>query len=185
LQPLLSKETALLVTRSRSGPVLTLVVNGVDKRQGGRLLQRLQPQLGRLLERPAAGQVPTFRPTRIAGLDAVTLTISPSIELTYSVFGGRAVVSTSPEGIRKMKTAKSRLKDNRLFRSNLQSGLQRVTSVLFLDLEQLLALGDQAGLSDAPSYRAFGATLSQVSAVSAVTSNTAAAKKAAIFIEVP
>jgi hypothetical protein len=185
LRPLLQKEAALFVSRAGSAPVVTLIVNGIAKQQGGRLLERLQPSLRRLLERPAAGQVPTFRPTRVAGLDAATLTITPTLELTYSVFGGRAVVSTSPDGIRAVRLSKSRITDNPLFRTDLRDGLDRVTSVLFLDLEQLLALGEQAGLGNAPSYRAFKADLSQLSAMSAVTSGTTAEKTAATFIEVP
>jgi hypothetical protein len=185
LRPLLRKEAALFVARSGSAPVVTLVVNGIPKQRGGLLLERLQPLLTRLLERPAAGQVPTFRPTRVAGLDAATLTITPTLELTYSVFGGRAVVSTSPDGIRAVRFSKSRITDNSLFHTDIRDGLDRVTSVLFLDLEQLLALGEQAGLGNAPSYRAIKADLSQLSAMSAVTSSTSAQKTAAIFIEVP
>jgi hypothetical protein len=191
LRPLLGKEAALFVSRSDSRPLVTLIVNDIDGGQGGRLLERLQPLLARLLERPAVGQVPTFRPTRVAGLDAATLTITPALELTYAVFGGRAVVSTSPAGIRAVKSARSRITENPLFEREIRDDdfrdddFDRVTAVLFLDLEQLLALGEQAGLGGSPSYRAFRAGLSQVSAVSAITSSTAAEKTAAIFIEVP
>jgi hypothetical protein len=137
------------------------------------------------LKRPAEGQVPIFQPKRIGGLDAITLTISPSVELTFSVFRGRAVISTAPAGIRKLARGRSQIADNEFFRAGTEGRLERVTSVLFLDLEQFFALGEQAGLRESPSFRAFRSALERVSTVSAVTSSTRAGKMATIFIEVP
>jgi hypothetical protein len=137
-----------------------------------------------LIQRPSEGQVPTFQPRRIGGLDAATLAISPSLSLTYSIFGGRAVLSTSPEGIRQVSSTRSPITDNPLFKFDLLDGPKTASSLLFLDLEQLLALGEQAGLGETSSYRAFKADFSSVEAVSAVTQNKPASRQAAIFIEV-
>lgn len=184
VRPLLQEEAALFVSPSDTAPLITLVVNRVDRREAGQLIERFQPLLTRLIQRPAVGQVPTFQPRRIAGLDAATLAISPSLSLTYSIFGGRAVLSTSPNGIREVRTVRSPITDNPLFDSDLLDNLGTVSSVLFLDLEQLLALGEQAGLGETSSYRAFKADFSEVEAVSAVTQNKPASRQATIFIEV-
>jgi hypothetical protein len=149
------------------------------------MIERLQPLIARVLERPTEGQVPIFQPQRIGNVDAVTLTISPSVELTFSVIGGRAVISTAPAGIRKLVASRSRIADNELFRRGTGDGPGRVTSVLFVDLQQFFALGEQAGLRRSPSFRAFRSALERVSTVSAVTSSTPAVKTATIFIEVP
>jgi hypothetical protein len=141
--------------------------------------------ISRLLERPSAGQVPFFQPTRIGNRDAVTLSITPSVDLTFSVFNGHAVISTGPAGIRKLESARSRIADNEFFRTGTEGRPKRVTSVLFLDLEQFFALGEQAGLRESASFRAFRSALGRVSTVSAVTSSTRAVKTATIFIEVP
>jgi uncharacterized protein DUF3352 len=185
LRPLLGKEAALFLTPSGRSPLLTLVVNGVRSGEAATMIEELQPLIARLVERPATGQVPFFQPTRVGGRDAVTLTLTPSVELTFSVFGGRAVISTAPAGIRKLTGARSRIAGNEFFRAGTEGRLERVTSVLFLDLEQFFALGEQAGLHESASFRAFRSALSRVSTVSAVTSSTRAGKKATIFIEVP
>jgi hypothetical protein len=184
LRPLLQEEAALFVSPSDAAPLITLVVDQVDRQEAGQLIERFQPLLSRLIQRPVAGQVPTFQPRRIDGLDAATLAISPSLSLTYSIFGGRAVLSTSPDGIREVKSARSSIEDNQLFDSDLLNDPGTASSVVFLDLEQLLALGEQAGLGETSSYRTFKADFSRVEAVSAVTQNKPASRQATIFIEV-
>jgi hypothetical protein len=185
LRPLLSKEAALFVARPSGVPILTLVVDGVSGSEGVRLLERLQPLLVKLLERPTAGQVPTFRPFRVAGVDAVSLRISPTVQLTFAAFGGRAVLTTATQGIGLVRSTQSPITRNPLFDAEVRDHLAGVTSVLFLDLEQLLALGEQAGLGTTRGYRQLREDLSQVSAVSGFTSSSDTSRKASIFIEVP
>jgi uncharacterized protein DUF3352 len=183
LRPLLRKEAALFVTSSATSPVLTLVVDGVGAQDFGRVLDRLQPLFDGSLSDPTAGLVPTLEPRRIAGVNAATLRITPTLALTYAVFGGRAVVSTSASGIALLRRVGSPIGDNPLLAALLK-GLGRVTSVVFLDLRRLLAIGEQAGLGQTPSYRALRSDLSGIRAVSAVTRRKAASKTAKIFIEV-
>jgi hypothetical protein len=185
LRPLLGREAALYLSPSGQSPVLTMVVNHVNGDEIATMIEQLQPLIARILERPAEGQVPIFQPTRIGDQDAVTLTITPSVELTFAVIGGRAVISTAPAGIRQITSARSRIAGNELFRAGTGNSLESMTSVLFLDLEQFFAIGEQAGLRQSPSFRAFQSALGRVSTVSAVTSSTRAGKTATIFIEVP
>lgn len=185
LRPLLGRETALYLSPSGRSPLLTMVVDDVNGDEAATMIEQLQPLIARILERPAEGQVPIFQPTRIGDHDAVTLTITPSVELTFAVIGGRAVISTAPAGIRQVTSARSPIADNELFRAGTGDRLESVTSVLFLDLEQFFAIGEQAGLTQSPSFRAFRSALGRVSTVSAVTSSTRAGKTATIFIEVP
>jgi hypothetical protein len=186
LRPLLDEEAALFVSRSAAVPVITVVVTGIDNKEADELLRLLQPLLARLARRPpAGGQVPTLQPTRVAGIDAATLRLSPAVELTYAIFGGKAVITTSPGGIRRVKLGKSHVLDNPLFAPGMRGDLDQVTSVLFLDLEQLLALGEQAGLGDSPGYQELKAELSPVRTVSAITHARKASKETEIFIEVP
>jgi hypothetical protein len=185
VQPLLGKEAALYLSPSGRAPLLTLVVDDVRSDEVATMIEELQPLIARILRRPAAGQVPIFQPTRIGEHDAITLTVSPSVELTFAVIDGRALLSTAPAGIRKLTQARAPIADNERFQTGTSGRLDRVTSVLFLDLEQFFALGEQAGLQESPSFRAFRSALERVSTVSAVTSSTAAGKTATIFIEVP
>jgi hypothetical protein len=137
-----------------------------------------------LVRNPVAGQVPTFQPRRIAGVDAATLRIGPGVAVTYSISGGRAIVSTSASGIRQSRPTGPRLADSPLFDGSLVAEWPRVSSLVFLDFAQLLALGRAAGLDGAPEFRALEADVAPVRAVTAVTSRQAATRTAAISIEV-
>jgi hypothetical protein len=183
LRPLLRKEAALLVTSGAASPVLTLVVDDVRSEEFGRVLDRLQPLFAGSLGGRSEGLVPTLEPRRVAGVNAATIRITPTLSLTYAVFGGRAVVSTSARGIAVLRRSASPIGENPLLAAAL-AGLDRVTSVVFLDLRRLLAIGEQAGLGQSPSYRALESDLSGIGAVSAVTRNEATSKSAKIFIEV-
>jgi hypothetical protein len=183
LEPLLRGEAALLVS-SGNPALLTLVVGGIGRRESDQLLARLQPVLSRLLREPVEGQVPTFQPLTIAGVSAATLTIAPGLSLTYSIFGGRAVVSTSTDGIRAVRSRGPKIGANPLYDGDLPKAFDGVTSVVFLDLERLLALGQQAGLGSTPGYRALRSDLAPVEALTAVTARQGRTTKAAISIEV-
>jgi hypothetical protein len=183
LRPLLRKEAALFVTAAGATPALTLVADRVRGQDFQGVLDRLQPLFSRSLGDLSAGVVPTLEPRRIAGVNAATIRITPTLALTYAVFGGRAVVSTGARGIEALRSGGSSIADNPLL-SAVLSGSDRVTSVVFLDLRRLLAIGEQADLGQAPSYRALSSDLSGIGAVSAITREKAASKTAKIFIEV-
>ena len=186
VQPLLGREAALVVTPPASLPVITLIVANTSKQEGGDVLVGLQPLLTRLLEAPkGAGQVPTLQPRRVAGVEAVTLRVSPTLELTYAAFDDKLVVSTSPQGIAQLRGSGTSLEDNASFAPGLREFLRRPTSVVFLDLRRLSALADRAGLGDTPDYRAIRPDIARVGAVSAVTASKQSAQTAEIFLEVP
>jgi hypothetical protein len=186
MKPLLDREAALVVTPPASLPVITLVVANTSREEGGNVLVALQPLLTRLLQAPSgAGQVPTLQPRRIAGVEAVTLRVSPTLELTYAAFDDKLVVSTSPEGVGQMRGRGSALEDNASFAPGLRDFLQRPSSVVFLDLRRLSALADRVGLGDTPDYRAIRPDIARVGAVSAVTASKRSAQTAEIFLEVP
>ena len=117
VQPLLGRESALVVSPPASLPVISLVVANTSREEGGDVVVALQPLLAQLLRAPSgAAQVPTLVPRRIAGVEAVTLRVSPSLELTYAAFDDKLVVSTSPEGVRRLRTGGKSLEDNPVFR---------------------------------------------------------------------
>jgi hypothetical protein len=186
IEPLLGRESALVVTPPASLPVISLVVANTSRQEGGEVVVALQPLLARLLEAPAgAGPVPTLEPRRIAGVDAVTLRISPSLELTYAAFDDKLVLSTSPEGVRRLRGAGAALGDNASFAPGLRDFLQRPSSVVFLDLRRLTALAERAGLGATADYRAVRQDIERIGAVSAVTASERSAQTDEIFLEVP
>jgi hypothetical protein len=142
--------------------------------------------LAQLLRAPSgASQVPTLEPRSIGGVEAVTLRVSPSLELTYAAFDDKLVVSTSPEGVRRLRAGGKSLADNPFFAPGLRGFLDRPSSVVFLDLRRLTALAERAGLGDTPDYRAVQRDIARVGAVSAVTATERSSQTAEIFLEVP
>lgn len=184
--PLRGREMAVIVTPPVNLPVVTLVVSGTTAEEGGEVLVSLQPVIARLLESPALGQVPAIVPRRIAGVEATTLSISPALTLTYAAFDGKLVVSTSPAGIRQLRGTRGALADNASFApGSLRDLLNRVSSVVFLDLRRLSTLVERAGLAATPGYRAIEPDIARIGAVSGVTVSERSSQTAEIFIEVP
>jgi hypothetical protein len=185
LRPLLDRESALIVTPPVRLPIVSLVVAGTSAAEGGEVLVALQPAIARLLEDPSLGQVPTLQQRRIDGVDATSLRLSPTLELTYAAFENMLVVSTSAEGIRQIRATDYSLEQNAAFAPRLRDFLQRASSVVFLDLRRLTALIERAGLAATPTYRAIEPDIARFGAVSGVTANARSSQTAEIFVEVP
>ena len=186
VEPLLGREMALVVSPPASLPVISLVVANTSREEGGDVVVALQPLLAQLLRAPSgASQIPTLEPRNIGGVEAVTLRVSPSLELTYAAFDDKLVVSTSPEGVRRLRAGGKSLADNPFFATGLRDFLDRPSSVVFLDLRRLTALAERAGLGDTPDYRAVQRDIARVGAVSAVTATERSSQTAEIFLEVP
>ena len=185
-RPLLGRESALFATPPANAPVVTLVVADTTAEEGGEVLVALQPVLSRLLEEPTGGQVPAIVPRRIAGVEATTLSLSPTLSLTYAAFDDRLVVSTSPAGIRQLRSTGDSLSDNASFApGGLRTSLDRASSVVFLDLRRLSVLVERAGLAATRGYRAIESDIARIGAVSGVTSSERSSQTAQIFVEVP
>jgi hypothetical protein len=185
-QPLLGRESALFATPPANSPVVTLVVTDTSAEEAGDVLVALQPVIARLLEAPAGGQVPAIVPRRIAGVNATTLSLSPTLALTYAAFDDKLVVSTSPAGIRQLRVAGDSLADNASFApGGLRASLDYASSVVFLDLRRLSVLVERAGLAATGGYRAIESDIARVGAVSGVTVSERSSQTAQIFVEVP
>jgi hypothetical protein len=186
VRPLLGRESALFATPPASAPVVTLVVARTTSAQAGDVVVAAQPVLTRLLESPSGGQVPAIVPRQIAGVEATTLSLSPTLSLTYAAFDGKLVVSTSPAGIRQLRTPGESLADNASFApGGLRKSLDRASSVVFLDLRRLSALVERAGLTATRGYRAIKSDIARIGAVSGVTLSERSSQTAQIFVEVP
>jgi hypothetical protein len=186
LRPLAGRKAALFATPPVNAPVVTLVVSDTTAQQAGDVVVALQPVIARLLAEPAGGQVPAIVPRRIAGVEATTLSLSPTQALTYAAFDDKLVVSTSPAGIRQLRGRGESLADNASFApGGLRKSLDRASSVVFLDLRRLSALVERAGLAATRGYRAIEPDIARIGAVSGVTVSQRSSQTAQIFVEVP
>jgi hypothetical protein len=167
VMPLLEHRGAVIASPGKVAPVLTFVLDDIDEEQALDVLSRLQPALLHLVD-PRAGQV-SFGSAEVAGVTAVTANLAPGLELSYAAWDGRLVVSTALEGIAAIRK-EGGLPGTDGFDAVLSDGPAVISALVFLDLNQLLTLGEQAGLAEDPRYLAIRDDLQKLRAAGAVVS---------------
>jgi hypothetical protein len=182
--PLLRGEVALWLAPSIPAPVLTLIASTNDEQRTREAFARLQQPLARLLSAPGSAAA-SWQERDVDGVKAFQLRLGVGIELDYAVFDGKLVVSTSLAGVRAVKQRQGSLTDNESFRATVGGHPKRVTSLVFLDFSQLLALGERTGLSDSRSYLAVREDLRKVKAVGAAATGGASESTTELFIQIP
>jgi hypothetical protein len=110
--------------------------------------------------------------------------VTPALEVDYAVANGRIVVSTALSGIAAALSGKHPLATDKAYRSVIP-GRGPVTSVLFLDSQQLLRLGEQAGLDQDPQFHAVRKDLRRVHAVGLEASSGEADTTAELSLQIP
>jgi Protein of unknown function (DUF3352) len=182
--PLLQGEVALWLAPSIPAPILTLIASTDDEQRTREAFARLQQPIARLLTAPGSGAV-SWQERDVDGVKAFQLRLGVGIELDYAVFDGKLVVSTSLSGVRAVKERKGSLADNKSFDATLGARPKKVTSLVFLDFSQLLALGERTGLSDSRSYLAVREDLRKVKAVGAAATGGPSESTTELFIQIP
>jgi Protein of unknown function (DUF3352) len=139
-------EYAASLAPGPAAPVITLAARTSDPAGMREVLARLQDPLARALA-GSVGGTPAFTARRIAGADAFTLPVSGGFAPTYSVAGDTVIASTSPSGLEAFRSRGPRLRSARAFRAAVPRLPARVESLGFVDVRQLLVLGEQTGLT--------------------------------------
>lgn len=184
LLPLLSRRGALIASPGDAAPTITLVVDDVDEQQALDVLARLQPALLHLVGAEEFGQAATFGAAEVAGITAATAQLSPGLELSYAAWDGRLVVSTALAGIAAVRRADG-LAGSEAFEAVLGDRPPDPSALVFLDLNQLLALGEQAGLAEDPRYLAIRDDLQKLRAAGAVLSREGEFTTAELTFQIP
>jgi hypothetical protein len=164
-------------------PVVTLKARTADARRTESSLARLQEPLARRLALP--GTVPGFKPDTIGGLEAYTLRVTPELAPSYAVSGDGVVISTAPAGL---EPPRGTLAAAPGFEATVGSVPTQADSLVFLDLRQLLALGEQTGLTAIPGLATARDDLRRVRAVGVVVTQDPAHPtdtNAELFLQIP
>ena len=187
LRALAPGEVALWLRSASPEPVLTMIAASPDEAATRRTLARVRgPLLGALRPRgPSPGPAPTVADREVAGVRASVVTLGPAAQIAYAVFDGRLVVSTSLEGIRATREASDPVAGTRALEEVLDRGPAAVTSIVFLDLSQVLALGERSGLSNSFAYRAIRRDLSRLRSLGAATSGGRRESTTDLFLQIP
>jgi hypothetical protein len=184
LMPLLDRRGALIATPGDDAPVLTFVLDDVEEEHALDVLSRLQPALIDLVGSEALGQAPTFGAAEVAGVTAATAYLAPGLELSYAAWDGRLVVSTALEGIAAVRKEDG-LPGTEGFDAVLGGRPSALSALVFLDLNQLLTLGEQAGLAEDPRYLAVRDDLQKLRAAGAVVSRGEDFTTAELTFQIP
>ncbi|HKH18393.1 MAG TPA: DUF3352 domain-containing protein [Solirubrobacteraceae bacterium] len=187
----LSGELAIAVTgasqdRAGSGggaPVVTLKARTADARRTEAALARLQEPIARRLAVP--GTIPAWQAESIGGLQAFTLRVTPELGPSYAVAEDGIVISTAPAGL---EPPRGTLAAVRGFEATIGDVPARADSLVFLDLRQLLAIGEQTGLTAIPGLATARDDLGRVRAAGAVITEDPAHPSdttAELFLEIP
>jgi Protein of unknown function (DUF3352) len=165
--PLLTSQAAVAVEPSVGGsdavvagvPFVSLIIEEVDAEAATEALSQLQAPLVKALEPQRGLQAPVFKEQEIEGVRVQSLTISPTVELTYAIVDGKLVLSTDPAGVRQVASGSSSLEDSERFSMATENLPEEVSALLYLNLSGVLGVAEQAGLGEDPAYALFSGEL--------------------------
>jgi hypothetical protein len=165
--PLLGGESGVTLMPGANGPGITLDVAGVPAGRGMDVIGRLQPAIVSLLNGGNQDDTPDISTNGVNGVNVLTTSLSSGLKLNYAAFGGDLLVSTDPNGIATARKG-AHLADSADFKTLLGDRPKSTTALVFFDLQRLLALADQAGLSSNPTYSAVRDDLQKIGAAGIV-----------------
>ncbi|MCW3014042.1 MAG: hypothetical protein JWO02_1134 [Solirubrobacterales bacterium] len=183
LNPLLglfSGEVAVTITADTPTPILTLITKTKNPGAARATLARAQQPVARLLA-PSSGAVPAWR--AVGG--GFQLRPTAGVELDYAVVGDLVVVSTRAAGIAAVRDRKATLPQTDAWRVSMGNTQKPVSSLVFLDFNQLLRLGEQTGLNDSKQYLAVKDDLQRLKSVSARSSSDGDESTVELFLSLP
>lgn len=187
LASLFSGEAAVIITTHGSTPVITVVTRPRDLGATRTDFAELEAPLERVLAPSGAqaGQIPLFNQVSVGGVAAHQLVISPGLQFDYAVTGSDLILSTSVQGIAGVVRHAHSILDQSGYTTALSHRPPRVTSLLFLDLNQLLRLNEQIGLISGPRFRSLAPDLDRVRTLGLDTTTGAAQSSADLFLQIP
>ncbi len=160
LLSLLTSEVAIAIEPGRGGPgdlsgvpYLTLIAGEVDADEATAALDRLQGPIARALAGGAGA--PVFSETEVKGITVRSLQVSNAVDLSYAIVDDDLVVSTDPRGVAKVAADGSSVTDSARFDVATSGFPDDLTGLLYLNVNDLLGLAEQAGLQADPSYALF------------------------------
>ncbi|HEX2015237.1 MAG TPA: DUF3352 domain-containing protein [Solirubrobacteraceae bacterium] len=187
LASLLSSEVGIWIAPHGLSPALALIARTPDEARTRVDLASLQAPLAKAFAPPRSGpgQAPTFGQRRVAGIDVFSLRLSAAAELDYAVFAGRLVIATSPDVIDSVVHRSTSLAANPTYRAVIGDHPRRVSSLVFLDFSQLLALAEQTGLSSSPTYARIRDDLARIKAVGESSTGGQGQTNAELTLSIP
>lgn len=144
-----------------AAPYVLFAASGVDEGDAQDALASLGGSL-----------TPEFGQDEVDGVQTNSVRVSPTVELTYAVFDGLAAVATDPAGVAQLIAGDGGLADDDLYERATEGFPDEVSLQLYLDLEQLVATGEAAGLAEDPVYATFAGDFRRLDALGLAVSDS-------------
>jgi Protein of unknown function (DUF3352) len=144
-------------------PVLSFVASGVDASRAAKALAVLEGPLAKALDPSQRGAA--FKKRRIGDVTAYSLRVSPTVNLTYALADSTLVIATDPAGVRAATADEPRLDDADAFKEATAGLPGEVSALGYLNLGELISLGERAGLASNPAYQTFAPELQRLEAL--------------------
>ena len=162
LLPALGGQAALVAEPTGGVPYASLIVDGVDEKKATDAIASLQKPILTSLAGGGRPQVPSFQSKEIDGVTVHSVQVSPNVNLSYSVFDGKLVISTQPDGIAQVRDSGGNLAGSGAWSSATDHLPDDVSALVFLNLDEVLGLAQQAGLAEDPVYASLSEDISHV-----------------------
>ena len=187
LLSLFERESAVVITSHGSTPVVTVVTRPRDMPATRTAFAQLEAPLERLFA-PAgaqAGQAPLFNQVSIGRVAAHQLVLAPGLQFDYAISGDELLLSTSLQGIEGVVQHTKSILGQSGYQTALGNHPALVTSLLFLDLDQLLGLNDQIGLVTGTRFQLLKPDLERIHAIGLDSTSGPAQSTADLFLQIP
>jgi uncharacterized protein DUF3352 len=184
LLPALDGQAALVAEPTDSIPYASLIVSGVDEKKAEDALASLQGPIIRSLG-TGGRQVPRFQSREVDGVTVHSLQISPNVNLSYALFDGMLVVSTQPEGIAQVRSSGDNLAGTGAYQDATNSLPDDVSALVFLNLDEVLGLAQQAGLAEDPLYASLSEDISHIQSLGLAVRGSHDELRSELFLSIP
>ena len=164
LLPALGGQAALVAEPTDAVPFASLIVDDVDEDKAKDALARLQGPLVKAIG-TRTGSAARFKESDVEGATVNSVQVSGTVNLSYAVFDGLLVVSTDPAGIAQVRAGGDDLAGTDAYDRVLDSLPDEASALVFLNLDELLGLAEQAGLAEDPLYASLSDDISNIPAL--------------------
>jgi hypothetical protein len=182
LLPALGGQAALVAEPTGGVPYASLIVEGVDERTANDALAALQRPLLRTVA-PGARR-PKFQTSELEGVEVRSVQISPTVNLSYAVFDGTLVISTQPEGIEQVRSGGDNLAGSDAYEEATARLPHRVSALVFLNLDEVFGLAQQAGLATDPLYASLSEDISRVGSLGLAVRGSESELRSELFLAI-
>jgi hypothetical protein len=183
LLPALGGQAALVAEPTGGVPYASLIVDGVDERKAGDALASLQQPILRSIS-TGGPRVTSFQSKEVDGVAVHSVQLSPSVDLSYAIFDGKLVVSTQPEGIAQVRSSGDNLAGTGAYEAATEQLPSEVSALVFLNLNEVLGLAQQAGLAEDPLYASLSEDISHLQSLGLAVSGSDEELRSELFLAI-